>query len=56
MTLEQSSPNIDVQESIVLKLDDRPINSNDPWADDLLSRKDVAEHLTGVVSRHNPRH
>ena len=49
MTLEQSSPNIDVQESIVLKLDDQPISSNDPWSDDLLSRKDVADRLTGVV-------
>ena len=49
MRKDPHSP-MNAQQATVLKLDEPSIDSNDPWSDDLLSRKEVAERLTSVVS------
>ena len=47
-----SEPNsiLGVQKSIALKLDEPLVDSENPWADDLLGRQGIATRLTNLVA------
>ena len=45
---------IDEQGSIVLKFSEPAVDSENPWADDLLARKDIATRLTNLVAKQEP--
>ena len=39
-----------MQKSVTLKLDEPVVDSDNPWSDDLLARRDIAERLTNLVA------
>ncbi len=46
---EVADPSADARESLRLKLPEPKISTEDPWADDVLDRKQVAKRLTNLV-------
>ena len=44
----------DVQKSIALKLKEPEVDSQNPWVDDLLGRRDIATRLTNLVANQVP--
>ena len=45
---------LDVQKSITLKLSEPIVDSDNPWADDLLARQEVATRLTNLIATQEP--
>ena len=45
---------LDAQKSITLKLGEPVVDSDNPWADDLLARQDIAGRLTNLVATQEP--
>ena len=45
---------LDAQRSIALKLSEPVVDTNDPWADDLLARQDIAAWLTNLIATQEP--
>ena len=45
---------LDAQKSITLKLSEPVVDSDNPWADDLLARQDIARRLTNLVATQEP--
>ena len=45
---------LDVQKSVILKLSEPVVDSNNPWGDDLLARQDIARRLTNLVAAQKP--
>lgn len=45
---------LNAQKSITLKLNEPEVDSENPWADDLLGRKDIATRLTNLVANQVP--
>ena len=52
--VRQPNTPLDAQKSITLKLSEPVINSENPWADDLLSRQQIATRLTNLVDTQEP--
>ena len=52
--VRQPNTPLDAQKSIRLKLGEPVVDSNNPWADDLLARQDIATQLTNLVSSQEP--
>ena len=40
----------DIQKSLLLKFPEQEVDSNNPWDDDLLGRKDLTEKLTNLIA------
>ena len=52
--VRQPNTPLDAQKSITLKLSEPVINSDNPWADDLLARQQIATRLTNLVATQEP--
>ncbi len=52
--VRQPNTPLDAQKSITLKLSEPVINSENPWADDLLARQQIATRLTNLVATQEP--
>lgn len=51
---EISGTPLEIQGSVRLKLGETEVDVNDPWADDLLGRQEVATRLTNLVATQEP--
>ena len=45
---------LDVQKSVTLKLSEPAVDSDNPWTDDLLARRDIAARLTNLIAVQEP--
>ena len=46
---EETAPPADPRDLISLKLLEAEVSSDDPWGDDKLGRKEIAQRLTNIV-------
>ncbi len=52
--VRQPNESLDAQKSVPLKLTEPVVDPSNPWADDLLVRKDVATRLTNLIATQEP--
>lgn len=52
--VRQPNTSVDAQKSVPLKLSEPVVDPSNPWADDLLARKDIATRLTNLVATQEP--
>ncbi len=52
--VKEHNMTLDVQRSVALKLSEPVVDSDNPWADDLLARQDIATRLTNLVATQEP--
>ena len=45
---------LEVQKSVALKLSEPVVDSDNPWTDDLLARRQIAERLTNLIAVQEP--
>ena len=52
--IRECNTTLDVQKSVALKLNEPEVNSDNPWADDLLVRRHIAKRLTNLLATQVP--